>query len=324
MMTTKDLVLGVLLVAALLWGGRVALDVHQEVRVRQQRRPEAYPPYSDLLEALGIAGIILVAQLLFRPIYGPVARAMIVKQTRWSWAVHGAKVTRASDSAFKCMYYALMTMWCYTLLREEPWLPTALGGRGATRSCWTDGYPFQAASSGLRRCYLASIGVTVCDIAMLLMESRKPDFWEMLLHHVVTCSLVGYSYMLNYVRIGSLVLLLHHATDVFIHASKAFVDTPNKRIVASSYFGLVLTYAYLRVYVYPVSIMRSAWMESMEEASSEHIYGWGYFNFALCVLLLLHIYWFGLIVKIGLLFRSSGQTRDLQANLSSMDLKKKE
>jgi ceramide synthetase len=154
------------------------------------------------------------------------------------------------------------------------------------------------------------------------MESRKPDFGEMLLHHFVACSLISFSYLLNYVRIGSLVLLLHHAVDIFIHASKAFVDTSHKRIVALSYFGLVVTYAWLRVYVYPVYIMRSAWMESLPAAGSENIYGWGYFNFTLCVLLLLHIYWFGLIVKIGVHFQRSGQARDIQANLSSLDLKK--
>lgn len=320
-MSTKDIVLCVLLIAAFLWGGRVALDVHQEVRARQQKQPEAYPSYSDLLEALGISAVILIAQLVFRPIFSPLARGMIEKQSRWSWAVYGAKVTRCCDAIFKCVYYAVMTIWCFALLRGESWLPSALGGHGTTRSCWTDGYPFQTMPVGLRRFYLTSIGFTLSDFAMLFMESRKPDFGEMLLHHMISSSLIGFSYMLNYVRIGSLVLLLHHAVDIFIWASKAFVDTPNKRLVAMSYIGLVLTYAWLRVYVYPMSIMQSAWMESLEEAGS-HIYGWGYLNFALCVLLLLHIYWFGLIVKIGLLYRRSGQARDIQANLSSMDFKK--
>lgn len=321
-MNTKDLVLSVLVLASLLWSGRVAQDVHQEVRARQQRHPEAYPPYSDMLQALGISTIIMGAQLLFRPVFAPAARAMIVKQARWSWTVHGAKVTRCCDSVFKCFYYIVMTTWCFALLREESWLPSVLGGRGATQHCWTDGYPFQGVSPGLRNFYLTSIGFAVSDIVMLLMEPRKPDFGEMFLHHVLACSLIGFSYMLNYVRIGSLILLLHHAVDVFIHASKAFVDTSNKRVVAMSYFGLVLTYAWLRIYVYPVIIMRSAWMESVPEAGGDHIYGWGYFNFALCLLLFLHMYWFGLIVKIGVLFRRSGQARDIQANLSSMDVKK--
>lgn len=321
-MTTKDLVLYILLLGALLWGSRLALDVHQEVRARQQRHPEAYPQYSDLMEALCCSAAILVAQLLFRPIFGPAARVMIAKKARWSHAVHGIKVTRCCDSLFKCVYYVAMTTWCFALLREETWLPGVLGGHGATQNCWTDGYPFQAVPVGLRRFYLASIGFSVSEITLLLMESRKPDFGEMLLHHVVAFSLISFSYFLNYVRIGSLVLLLHHAVDVFIHASKAFVDTEHKRTVAACYFGLVLTYAWLRVCVYPAFIMRSAWMEALPVAGSENIYGWGYFNFTLCVLLLLHVYWFGLIVKIGVHFRMSGQARDIQANLSSLDVKK--
>lgn len=156
---------------------------------------------------------------------------------------------------------------------------------------------------------------------MILLESRKPDFWEMLLHHVVSCSLVSFSYILNYVRMGSLVLLLHGATDILIYASKAVVDTPNIRLIAISYFALVAAYAWFRIYVFPVYIMRSAWVESIQEAGMERgLYGWGFLNFALWMLFLLHIYWFGLICKMGFVWRKTGQPRDLQSNLSAMDM----
>lgn len=157
---------------------------------------------------------------------------------------------------------------------------------------------------------------------MLLLEVRAPDFWEMLLHHIVSCTLVSFSYFLNYVRIGSLVLLLHGATDVFIYLSKALVDTQYIRLTVMSYFTLIAAYAWFRIYVFPVAVMRSAWVESIEElqAKSPEIVGWGFLNFALCTLLVLHMYWFGLIVKIGLFFRQTGQAKDLQSNLSAIDM----
>jgi len=163
-------------------------------------------------------------------------------------------------------------------------------------------------------------------MAMLVLEVRHPDFWEMLLHHIVSCSLVWFSYILNYVRIGSLVLLLHGVVDIFIYASKAVVDTPYERLIAFSYFGLIASYAWFRIFVFPVYVMRSAWVESLRQVgqdSGKALVGWNYLNYALFVLLLLHMYWFGIIVKIGFQWRITGQARDLQSNLSQLDLNDK-
>lgn len=316
----KDLVLRVLVLVALIWAALVGVSIDKEVRARQAKNPDAWWPYSDTFTGLGFFVGMLAVQLIFRQLFDPVARAMIPKKPRWGPNVWGAKVTRCCDSIFKCVYYLVMTIWCYLLLKDEPWLPGVLGGSGETRFCWTD-YPLQVVSPGLRRLYVVSVGYHLSEVVMLLLEVHHPDFWEMLLHHSVSCSLVCYSYLLNYVRLGSLVLLLHGATDVFIYLSKAIVDTPNTRCTIASYFALVAAYAWFRIFVFPVAIMRSAWVESVREASSS-IFGWGYMNFAMFLLFLLHMYWFGLILKIGTHFRKTGQAKDLQSNLSSLELKK--
>ena len=43
-------------------------------------------------------------------------------------------------------------------------------------------------------------------------------------------------------------------------------------------------------------------------------------NVMLFMLFFLHCYWFGVIVKIGVMLVRTGSTKDLQANISSMDL----
>jgi len=265
---------------------------------------------------------MLVSQFLFLSLFAPVARAMIPKQPRWSETVWGVKQMRCSAAIFKCSYYATMTIWCFTIVRNESWLPSVLGGSGSTRSCWTDGFPFQQNPPELRRFYLTAIGYHFSELAMALLESPKPDFWEMMLHHALACSLTSYSYVLSYVRLGSLVLLLHGATDVFVYASKALVDTKWRWVLALSYKGLVVTYGYFRIFVFPIYIMRSAFIESLQEIEWQRLIGWNYLNFALCCLLTLHVYWFGLVLKIGLLYGRTGQMRDLQSNLSAIELEK--
>lgn len=317
----KNWLMRLLMVAALFWAGRVAWGVKQEMKARELRRPSSYPTYDDLMPAVGLFIAMLFAQLLFRPLFSVIARAMIPKQARWSYAVWGAKVTRCCDAVFKCCYYVTMTVWGYSILRKEQWLPPVLGGHGDTSACWIDNFPFQEVSVELRRFYLTAMGFHLSEAAMIVLETRHPDFWEMLLHHTVACSLVILSYALNYLRVGSLVLLLHGATDIFVYFSKAIVDTPNIRLAVASYFLLLIAYAWFRIVVFPVYILRSAWLESSH--SGEEPFGWGFMNFALCVLLLLHMYWFGLIIKIGFFFRRTGQPKDLQSNLSSMDIQDK-
>lgn len=196
-------------------------------------------------------------------------------------------------------------------------MPQVLWGNGATRRCWTDGWPFQPVSAGLKQWYMTAIGYQLSEVLMLLIDARHPDFLEMLLHHSVTGYAVVFSYVLGYARIGSLVLFVHGATDIFIYASKACVDTNFKRVIVCCFWALFFSYAWFRIYIFPVHLMRSAWVESLEE--NPELYGWAFLNFSLCTLLLLHMYWFGLIIKVGVTWRSTGEARDIQANLSSMD-----
>lgn len=316
----KDIALRGMAGAAAIWAVRIGIDLNQEIRSRQLQKPETYPTYSDLLTALGIALGVTIAQLLFRPLFSVVARAMIVQKPRWSHAMYGTRVIRCCDSVFKFFMHAAMTTWGFSLLRDQPWVPWVLGGSGQTRSCWSDGYPFQEVPADLTQFYLTAVGYAFSEVAMLLLDRRLPDFWEMLLHHSIACYLVTFSYMLNYLRIGSLVLLLHGATDVLIYASKAIVDTPWIHLIAVSYFGLVSVFVWFRIYVFPVYIMKSAWIESIAEAGPDRNYAWGFLNFALCVLLVLHMYWFGLIIKSGVFFRRTGQAKDLQSNLSALEM----
>lgn len=318
----KDIAIRGLLLVALPWGCRLAMDAHKEVTARQQK-DKSYPQYDDLLQGAGILVGMLVVQLLFRPFFSVVARAMIPRRTRWSHAVWGAKVIRCCDAVFKFLYYTIMTLWAARTLIDEKWMPVALGGSGEMRFCWTDGHPFQPMGSSLRWFYLTAMGFHMSEVVMLMLEARHPDFWEMLLHHSVSVFLVFFSYFLNYVRIGSVVLLLHGATDIFIYLSKIFVDTPYMKLTGIAYVGMIASYCYLRIYVFPMYVMRSAWVESVQEVGQDVLFGWGFLNFCLVTLLTLHMYWFGLIVKIGLVFRKEGRTRDLQANLSSLDVRDK-
>merc|ERR1711920_207837 len=172
----------------------------------------------------------------------------------------GLKIQRSCDYTFKFTYYTAMALWGFALLRNETWMPPILGGSGATKECWTGGFPFQAVPSEIRRLYLTAIGFHVSEMGILLLERKAPDFWEMLLHHSASCTLIVFSYMLNYIRLGTLILFLHGLTDVPLYFSKAVIDTPSNLLIALSYFALVASYAVFRIFIFPTHMMHSAWV----------------------------------------------------------------
>lgn len=329
-MRPKQLAMSILVLASgcwtavLLWGIPGMLRQRHDKRAQSGIAEDAHPHWTDLIPSVGVVAGIVVAQWLVPKILDPFARALIPKKPRWSNALWGMRIERCCSSIFRCCYFLAMTAWGYSALSVEPWLPWPLGGSGSTSDCWTEGYPHQRLSRDVMTYYVISVGYGCSEVLLLLLEmQRRPDFQEMLLHHLVTLFCLVFSYVVNYVRIGSLVLLLHGMTDVVIYFSKAVVDTTLTSISKLSYVILLISYGWLRVYVFPMYVMHSAWVESRQSVAMSDLYGWRFFNFMLCILYMLHVYWFGLIMKIGVHLIRTGQPSDMQSNLSGIDLKDK-
>lgn len=61
------------------------------------------------------------------------------------------------------------------------------------------------------------------------IDVKRKDFWQMFLHHIATISLLSFSYIVNFVRVGALVLVIHDCADYwlevnFISASNTFIN----------------------------------------------------------------------------------------------------
>ena len=71
--------------------------------------------------------------------------------------------------------------------------------------------------------YLCSLGFWTSCMLFLGIETRRKDFIQMVLHHVLTVSLIAISYALNFHRFGLLVLLFHDVVDVFLYTAKCLI-----------------------------------------------------------------------------------------------------
>ncbi|CAI9101939.1 OLC1v1000108C4 [Oldenlandia corymbosa var. corymbosa] len=147
--------------------------------------------------------------------------------------------------------------------------------------------------------YMCQCGFYIYSMtALLTWETRRKDFSVMMSHHVVTVILISYSYMTRFFRIGSVVLALHDASDVFLEAAKVFKYS-EKEFGASVCFGLfACSWLVLRLVYFPFWVIRSSSYYSADYLNLSEPYPaslYYIFNSMLLTLLVFHIYWWYLI-----------------------------
>ncbi|KAJ4965041.1 hypothetical protein NE237_016890 [Protea cynaroides] len=151
----------------------------------------------------------------------------------------------------------------------------------------------------LKLLYMCQCGFYTYSIAALLTwETRRKDFSIMMSHHIITVILIGYSYITRFFRIGSIVLALHDASDVFLESAK-ISKYSEKEFAASLLFGLfVLSWLMLRLIFFPFWVIKSSSYDLIEVLTLSETYPtslYYVFNTMLLMLLVFHIYWWILI-----------------------------
>ena len=74
----------------------------------------------------------------------------------------------------------------------------------------------------------------------------------MFMHHVITISLMTYSFLANYHRIGSLILVLHDCADFWLELAKMEKYANLQRLCDSSFIIFALVWFITRLIVFPI------------------------------------------------------------------------
>ena len=223
-----------------------------------------------------------------------------------------AKVAKFASCAFKAAFFIVISAFEYVILSRQNFTPSWLFGEGATANLWTPAYDMPYDLIAL---FMASLGYHLhSTVYHCCFVERRADFGEMLLHHALTLWLMVLSYIEGYSRIGLLIVFLNDAPDVFVYLTKALGDTVYVKTSIAAYAGLVGSYFYFRLVVFQVSLLPSLIYEAPFSKFGQVIY----IGF-LSTLTLLHAYWFGLIVRIGINIATLGSRRDILVDQKSDD-----
>jgi hypothetical protein len=93
--------------------------------------------------------------------------------------------------------------------------------------------------------------------ALIFWETRRSDFGVSMSHHIASVFLIVFSYLARFARVGSVVLAIHDASDVFLEIGK-LTKYYGLEIVPSIAFVLfALQWVLLRLIYFPFHVIWS-------------------------------------------------------------------
>jgi len=116
--------------------------------------------------------------------------------------------------------------------------------------------------------YIIKFSYHVYEIinASLFHRDRR-DFSEFLLHHIVTITMVGYSYATNVIPIGGPIMLVMDASDVLVAVFKLTVDAYDKWQLPV-FLSMIFGWIYFRLWFFPVYLITEIWTQAQATGHS--------------------------------------------------------
>ncbi|XP_058414274.1 ceramide synthase 5 isoform X2 [Diceros bicornis minor] len=165
-----------------------------------------------------------------------------------------------------------------------------------TRQCWHS-YPYQSLTSGLYYYYIMELAFYWSLMFSQFTDIKRKDFLIMFVHHLATIGLITFSYINNMVRVGTLVMCLHDASDFLLEAAKLANYAKYQRLCDTLFVIFGAVFVATRLGIYPFWVLNTTLFESWEMIGPYA--SWWLFNGLLLILQVLHVIWSYLIVRIA-------------------------
>ncbi|TWW62272.1 Ceramide synthase 5 [Takifugu flavidus] len=251
-----------------------------------------YPKAGHLLTALPLAlGIFAVRILFERFIASPSAQSL---------RIHPGVARRAQPNA--------VLEKVFTSITKNP------------NSRHLDGLSkqldWEVMTPGLYYYYVTELAFYWSLVFSQFTDIKRKDFFIMFIHHLATVSLISFSYVNNMVRIGSLVMCIHDASDFLLEAAKLANYAKYQHLCDFLFIVFSVVFFITRLVIYPLWVLNSTMFESWAIVGPYP--SWWLFNFLLLVLQVLHLIWSYLIARIAVKALLRGKvSKDVRSDIES-------
>lgn len=179
-----------------------------------------------------------------------------------------------------------------------------------------EGWPHQV-TDDMYLYYLIELAVYWNFCFTIAIEHRRKDFLEMLLHHIITLCLLFGSYVSDFLRFGSIVLIVHDAVDYWLAAAKMAKYSRKQTLCEVLFAIFVVSWYIFRLIIFPIRLVYVVLFHMGEIGESRIMYG---LKTLLCTLQLLHVIWTCYINNAIINKFRYGQIDDVRSDQESDDL----
>ncbi|CAL8137608.1 unnamed protein product [Orchesella dallaii] len=203
-----------------------------------------------------------------------------------------------SESGWRFICYVISASFGYAVLRNKPWFMSI-------EECFKD-HPHQTNSEDVWWYHFYGGTLYTSFLMTQAFDVKRKDFWEMLIHHVISITLLALSWSYNLSRIGMVTLLLHDCADVFIELAKMANYSKRDGLATGIFVVFTLVWVVTRLIIFPLVIINSTskGFKLIDPHVKNGIVGMGIF---LCGL---HLFWTYFILKVAKAALFSEEAKD--------------
>ncbi|XP_076611322.1 ceramide synthase 2a [Chaetodon auriga] len=203
-----------------------------------------------------------------------------------------SKLKKFKEASWRFTFYLLAFFAGLAVLVDKPWFHDM-------QRMW-DGYPQMPLLPSQYWYYMIELGFYVSLLFSVASDVKRKDFKEQIIHHVATIVLMTFSWLVNYIRGGTLIMLVHDAADYFMESAKMFNYAGWRKTCNFIFTVFAAVFIVTRLVILPFWIIHTTMVYPLTLYPT--FFGFYFFNGLMCVLQTLHIFWTWLILRMVVKF----------------------
>jgi len=251
------------------------------IGLRHYSRP--YPTHNNLLEEVFKKNKSLAHQDLIS--ISSQTGLSIIQVERWLRKRKQAELPNTlqkfCETGWRWVFYTCILGYGINCLWDKAWLWNI-------RFCWYN-YPFHQMDNDIWWYYMLELSFYWSLSISQFFDVKRKDFWEMLIHHITTISLIMFSWTAHFTRIGTLVMILHDCADHLLELAKLFRYASYRKTCDAIFVVFSIVWVITRCGLYPSWILYSTLYDVGWILEFFPVYF--IFNSLLVILQFLHILW---------------------------------
>ncbi|KAF7703184.1 ceramide synthase 2 [Silurus meridionalis] len=204
------------------------------------------------------------------------------------------------EASWRFVFYLGALIGGIIAVYDKPWFYNL-------REVW-DAYPKQSMMESQYWYYILEMSFYWSLLFSITFDVKRKDFNEQIIHHLATLTLLAFSWCGNYIRVGTLVMLVHDASDVFLESAKIFNYAKWERTCNGIFVLFAAVFMVTRLVIFPFWIIHCTWVYPPDFYPV--FFGYYFFNAMLVILLMLHVFWAYLILRMVKKFLFGSLTKD--------------